>query len=78
MFIRLYSLGLRVLGSRKEKIAVWLRRQLSVRIENAFSCIRTKTEQIPRVGVILGSGLGDFVDSIENKSLKNGIVEFHT
>jgi len=36
------------------------------KIEKAVSCIRTKTNSSPRIGLILGSGLGDFTDSLDN------------
>jgi purine-nucleoside phosphorylase len=39
---------------------------LSQRIENALLFIRTKTTANPGIGLILGSGLGDFVDNLEN------------
>jgi purine-nucleoside phosphorylase len=38
---------------------------LSQRIENALSYIRTKTIANPRIGLILGSGLGDFVNNLD-------------
>lgn len=40
--------------------------ELSKKIENALSFIRTKTKSAPKVGVILGSGLGDFIDSLSD------------
>ena len=39
---------------------------LMQKIEKAVSCIRTKTNSSPRIGLILGSGLGDFTDSLDN------------
>jgi len=39
---------------------------LSQSIENAVSCIRKKTSASPKAGLILGSGLGDFTDSLED------------
>lgn len=39
---------------------------LSQRIENAVSHIRGKTDFIPRIGLVLGSGLGGFSDRLEN------------
>jgi purine-nucleoside phosphorylase len=38
---------------------------LSQRIENALAFIRTKTSTHPGVGLILGSGLGDFVNNLD-------------
>jgi purine-nucleoside phosphorylase len=35
------------------------------RIEEAAAAIRTRTRLAPRVGVVLGSGLGDFADALE-------------
>ena len=37
-------------------------------IENAITHIKAKTNQTPTIGVILGSGLGDFADSLDNKT----------
>ena len=37
------------------------------KIQQAYSFIRSKTDATPTVGVILGSGLGDFADSLEDK-----------
>jgi len=39
---------------------------LSQKIENAVSFIRKKVIASPKVGLILGSGLGDFVNNLEN------------
>lgn len=36
------------------------------RIERAFEAIRERTDAAPRVGLILGSGLGDFCDRLES------------
>ena len=40
---------------------------LSTRIQNAVSYIRSQTSAEPTVGMILGSGLGDFADTLENR-----------
>ena len=40
---------------------------LSQRIDNAVSYIRSRTDAQPEVGMILGSGLGDFADTLENR-----------
>ena len=37
------------------------------RIQNAVSYIRTRTDAQPELGMILGSGLGDFADTLENR-----------
>ena len=42
---------------------------LSKRIEAAATFIKSKGAFSPKVGVILGSGLGDFVNKIENKTV---------
>lgn len=39
---------------------------LSTRIENAVSFIRSRTTAEPSIGLILGSGLGDFADTLED------------
>lgn len=39
---------------------------LSTRIQNAVAYIRTRTDAQPELGMILGSGLGDFADTLEN------------
>ena len=39
---------------------------LSTRIQNAVDHIRTRTGAQPTIGLILGSGLGDFADTLEN------------
>ena len=40
---------------------------LSTRIHNAVEYIRTRTCAEPSVGMILGSGLGDFADTLEDR-----------
>lgn len=40
---------------------------LAKKIEQAANFIKSKTNATPTVGVILGSGLGDFVNKIENQ-----------
>ena len=42
---------------------------LSTRIENAVRCIRSRTDAEPTFGMILGSGLGDFADTLENRQI---------
>ena len=39
---------------------------ISERIEAAYTFIRSRTDLQPEVGLILGSGLGDFADRLEN------------
>lgn len=39
---------------------------LQAKINNAVSYIRSKTDFVPQIGLVLGSGLGDYVDKIEN------------
>ena len=39
---------------------------LSTRIQNAVAYIRSRTDMTPELGMILGSGLGDFADTLEN------------
>ena len=36
-------------------------------INNTVDHIKSKTNQAPTIGLILGSGLGDFADGLENK-----------
>ena len=40
---------------------------LSTRIQNAVDYIRSRTSAEPTFGMILGSGLGDFADTLENR-----------
>ena len=40
---------------------------LSTRIQNAVSYIRSRTAAEPTLGMILGSGLGDFADTLQNR-----------
>lgn len=40
--------------------------ELMKRLEQAADYIKTRTKHSPKIGVILGSGLGDFGDSLEN------------
>ena len=40
---------------------------LSTRIQNVVDYIRSRTDAQPTVGLILGSGLGDFADTLENR-----------
>lgn len=35
------------------------------RLQNCLNCIRKKTDFVPKVGLVLGSGLGNFANSIE-------------
>ena len=42
---------------------------LSTRIQAAVDHIRTRTDAVPEVGMILGSGLGDFADTLENRQV---------
>ena len=42
---------------------------LSTRIQNAVGYIRTRTSAEPAIGLILGSGLGDFADTLENRQV---------
>jgi purine-nucleoside phosphorylase len=39
---------------------------ISERIDNAVSYIRTKSALIPRIGLVLGSGLGEFADNLDD------------
>ena len=39
---------------------------LSQRIDTAYRWLRAQTDAAPEVGLILGSGLGDFCDKLEN------------
>lgn len=40
---------------------------LSTRIQNAVDYLRSRTDAEPEMGMILGSGLGDFADTLENR-----------
>lgn len=40
---------------------------LSTRISNAYNYIRTRTDAVPEMGLILGSGLGDFADTLQDR-----------
>ena len=40
---------------------------LTTRIDNAVAYIRSRTDAEPEFGMILGSGLGDFADTLENR-----------
>ena len=42
---------------------------LSARIDNAVAYIRSRTSAEPTFGMILGSGLGDFADTLENRQV---------
>ena len=42
---------------------------LSTRIHNAVAYLRSRTDMTPEVGLILGSGLGDFADTLENRQV---------
>lgn len=35
------------------------------KLQNCFRCVREKTDFIPKVALVLGSGLGDFADNIK-------------
>ena len=39
---------------------------LSTRIRNAVEYIRSRTDAEPSMGLILGSGLGDYVEALED------------
>ena len=34
-------------------------------LEEALSYIKSKTDSVPEIGIILGSGLGDFAENLE-------------
>lgn len=38
------------------------------RLEAAYESLRSRTDFVPEVALVLGSGLGDFAESLENKS----------
>ena len=40
--------------------------QMQQRIEDAVGFIRAQTDFIPEIGLILGSGLGDYADRIQS------------
>ena len=40
---------------------------LSKRIHDAAEFIRQRLTKLPTIGLILGSGLGDFADTLENR-----------
>ena len=42
---------------------------LSTQIHNAVAYLRSRTDMTPEVGLILGSGLGDFADTLENRQV---------
>ena len=42
---------------------------LSTRIDHAIAHIRTRTDAIPEIGMILGSGLGDSADTLEERQV---------
>ena len=42
---------------------------LSTRIHNAVAYLRSRTDAEPTFGLILGSGLGDFADTLENRQV---------
>ena len=42
---------------------------LSTRIQNAVDYIRSRTAAAPTIGLILGSGLGDFADTLESRQV---------
>lgn len=42
---------------------------ISQRIDAAYEYIRTRTDAAPAVGLILGSGLGDFCDRLEGRTV---------
>ena len=39
--------------------------QINDKIDRCVKCIREKTDFIPKVGLVLGSGLGDFADKVK-------------
>ena len=43
--------------------------ELSSRIEEAASAVRARTKVRPEVGIILGTGLGDFADALEAETV---------
>ncbi len=43
------------------------RKNISEKLSESIKAIRLKTQLLPKIGVILGSGLGDFADSLEKK-----------
>lgn len=41
------------------------------RLEKCYSCVRAKTDFVPEVALVLGSGLGDYADGIDIKDVLN-------
>ena len=42
---------------------------ISERINGAVEAIRARTDRVPELGLILGSGLGDFCDRLEDQTV---------
>jgi purine-nucleoside phosphorylase len=42
---------------------------ITSQLKKAVDFIRSKTEEIPKVGIILGSGLGSFAEELKNKTV---------
>lgn len=43
--------------------------QINDKIDRCVKCIREKTDFIPKVGLVLGSGLGDFADKVKAEAI---------
>ena len=40
--------------------------EVSVKLQNCYESVRAKTDFVPKVAVVLGSGLGDFADTMKD------------